>query len=65
MPPPPCPPPPAQISIPQGHGDLCDIPARLVFPLGALKFKGVPVGAPGDVHGVLSYRYGADYMVPK
>lgn len=56
---------PGMISIPQGHGDLCDIPSSLVFPLGALKFKGVAVGAPGDVHGVLSFRYGADYMVPK
>lgn len=36
-----------------------------MFPLGALKFRGTPVCAPGDVHGALVYRYGADYMVPK
>lgn len=58
-------PPRPQISIPQGHGDLCDIPHDLVFPLGALKFRGVPVSAPGDIHGTLSYRYGPDYMIPK
>jgi len=54
-----------QISIPQGHGDLCDIPSQLVFPLGSMKFKGVGVSTPGDVHGALRYRYGSDYMVPK
>lgn len=57
--------PPGMISIPQGHGDLCDIPSSLVFPLSVIKFRGVAVSAPGDVHGVLTYRYGADYMVPK
>ena len=56
---------PAQISIPQGHGDLCDIPSHLVFPLGSLKFRGVGVAVPGDVHGALTHRYGPDYMVPR
>lgn len=56
---------PGVISIPQGHGDLCDIPSQLVFPLGSMKFKGVGVSTPGDVHGALRYRYGSDYMVPK
>lgn len=53
------------MSIPQGHGDLCDVPADLVFPLSVMKFKGVPVGAPGDVTGVLRYRYGDTFMVPR
>ncbi|KAI8465018.1 MAG: hypothetical protein J3K34DRAFT_525710 [Monoraphidium minutum] len=56
---------PGMISIPQGHGDLCDIPASLVLPLGASKFRGVPISVPGDVHGTLVHRYGPDYMVPR
>ncbi len=62
-PPPPHPPP--QISIPQGHGDLCDIPTGIVFPLGSIKFRGAVISAPGDIHSTLVFRYGADYMVPK
>lgn len=55
----------AMVSIPQGHGDLCDIPAPHVFPLGVMKFKGVPVSVPGDVPAVLRYRYGDTYMIPR
>ena len=55
----------SHVSIPQGHGDLCDVPSDLVFPLSVMKFKGVPVGAPGDVTGVLRYRYGDTFMVPR
>lgn len=53
------------VSIPQGHGDLCDIPASLVFPLSVMKFRGVPVRVPGDVPGVLRYRYGDTFMIPR
>ena len=55
----------AMVSIPQGHGDLCDIPAAHVFPLSVMKFKGVPVSVPGDVPAVLRYRYGDTYMIPR
>lgn len=53
------------VSIPQGHGDLCDVPASHIFPLGVMKFKGVPVSIPGDVPAVLRYRYGDNYMIPR
>ncbi|KAF8056131.1 hypothetical protein HT031_006482 [Scenedesmus sp. PABB004] len=53
------------LSIPQGHGDLCDVPASLVLPLGVMKFRGTPVSVPADVPGVLRYRYGDTYMVPR
>ncbi|KAF6252835.1 hypothetical protein COO60DRAFT_494285 [Scenedesmus sp. NREL 46B-D3] len=53
------------LCIPQGHGDLCDVPASLVFPLGTMKFRGTPVSVPGDVPGVLRYRYGDTFMVPR
>lgn len=53
------------VSIPQGHGDLCDVPASHIFPLGVMKFKGVPVSVPGDVPAVLRYRYGDTYMIPR
>lgn len=55
----------AMVSIPQGHGDLCDVPASHIFPLGVMKFKGVPVSVPGDVPAVLRYRYGDTYMIPR
>lgn len=55
----------AMVSIPQGHGDLCDIPASHVFPLSVMKFRGVPVSVPGDVPAVLRYRYGDTYMIPR
>lgn len=53
------------VSIPQGHGDLCDIPSSHIFPLGLMKFRGVPVSVPGDVCGVLRYRYGDTFMIPR
>jgi hypothetical protein len=53
------------VAIPQGHGDLCDVPASLVFPLGIMKFRGTPVSVPGDVPGVLRYRYGDTFMIPR
>jgi hypothetical protein len=53
------------VSIPQGHGDLCDIPTSHVFPLGVMKFKGVAVSVPGDVPATLRYRYGDTYMIPR
>jgi hypothetical protein len=53
------------VAIPQGHGDLCDIPASHIFPLGVMKFRGVPVSVPGDVPGVLRYRYGDTFMIPR
>jgi hypothetical protein len=53
------------VTIPQGHGDLCDVPASLVFPLGTMKFRGTPVSVPGDVPGVLRYRYGDTFMIPR
>ena len=55
----------AMVSIPQGHGDLCDIPTSHVFPLGVMKFKGVAVSVPGDVPATLRYRYGDTYMIPR
>lgn len=55
----------AMVSIPQGHGDLCDIPAAHVFPLGVMKFRGVPVAVPGDVPAALRFRYGDTYMIPR
>eukprot|EP00879_Flechtneria_rotunda_P029637 GHRR01032069.1.p2 GENE.GHRR01032069.1~~GHRR01032069.1.p2 ORF type:complete len:142 (+),score=42.46 GHRR01032069.1:1662-2087(+) len=51
--------------VPQGHGDLCDIPASLVLPLNVMKFQGVPVSVPADVPGVLRYRYGETFMIPR
>jgi hypothetical protein len=54
-----------KIFIPQGHGDLCDVPASLVLPLRPLQFRGVTLSGPADARGVLTHRYGADYMVPK
>jgi hypothetical protein len=33
-----------QVAIPQGHGDLCDVPAEQVFPLGRMDFRCVCVG---------------------
>jgi hypothetical protein len=53
------------VSIPQGHGDLCDIPASHVFPLSVMKFKGTSVAVPGDVPAMLRYRYGDTYMIPR
>eukprot|EP00882_Tetradesmus_deserticola_P001713 GHRQ01001842.1.p1 GENE.GHRQ01001842.1~~GHRQ01001842.1.p1 ORF type:complete len:310 (+),score=126.81 GHRQ01001842.1:297-1226(+) len=53
------------LAIPQGHGDLCDVPASLVFPLSTMKFRGTPVSVPGDVPGVLRYRYGDTFMIPR
>lgn len=53
------------MAIPQGHGDLCDVPGRLVFPLGVMKFRGTPVSVPGDVPGVLRFRYGDTFMIPR
>jgi hypothetical protein len=53
------------IAIPQGHGDLCDVPAALVLPLRPLEFRGVTLSGPADAHGVLVHRYGRDYMVPR
>jgi hypothetical protein len=53
------------VTIPQGHGDLCDVPASLVFPLGTMKFRGTPVSVPGDAPGVLRYRYGDTFMIPR
>lgn len=55
----------AMVSIPQGHGDLCDIPASHVFPLSVMKFKGTSVAVPGDVPAMLRYRYGDTYMIPR
>lgn len=55
----------AMVSIPQGHGDLCDIPASHVFPLSVMKFKGTSVAVPGDVPATLRYRYGDTYMIPR
>lgn len=55
----------ACISIPQGHGSLCDVPLHLVLPLGRLKFKGREVSVPGNMPGVLRYRYGPTFMVPR
>ncbi len=46
-------------------GNLCDVRRDLVFPLGRLHFKGVPISVPGNVTGVLTHRYGDDFMVPK
>lgn len=53
------------MSIPQGHGDLCDVPADLVFPLGRMTFQGTSVSVPGDVTGVLTHRYGETFMIPR
>lgn len=53
------------ISIPQGHGSLCDVPRKMVFPLGRLIFWGRSVSVPGNVTGVLRYRYGDTFMVPR
>lgn len=53
------------VGIPQGHGDLCDIPSDLVFPLATMKFKGAAVSVPGDVPGVLQHRYGETFMIPR
>jgi len=53
------------IRIPQGHGDLCDLPAALVFPLGRLDSLGPPIAVPADVRGVLRYRYGEGFMTPR
>lgn len=53
------------VSIPQGHGDLCDVPADLVFPLGRMTFQGTSVSVPGDVTGVLTHRYGETFMIPR
>jgi hypothetical protein len=55
----------AMVTIPQGHGDLCDVPSSLIFPLSVMKFRGVPVSVPGDVSGVLRYRYGDTFMIPR
>jgi hypothetical protein len=53
------------VSSPQGHGDLCDVPADLVFPLGRMTFQGTSVSVPGDVTGVLTHRYGETFMIPR
>jgi hypothetical protein len=53
------------VSIPQGHGDLCDIPASQVFPLSVMKFRGTSVAVPGDVPAVLRFRYGDTFMIPR
>lgn len=55
----------AMIRIPQGHGDLCDLPAALVFPLGRLDALGPPISVPADVVAVLRYRYGEGFMTPR
>lgn len=46
------------VSIPMGHGDLCDLPAAFLFPLGILNALGPAIRVPRDTPGVLRYRYG-------
>eukprot|EP00775_Hariotina_reticulata_P002323 gene2323-2631_t len=53
------------VAIPQGHGNLCDIPKDLIFPLGTMKFRGVAVSVPVNVPDVLRYRYGETFMIPR
>lgn len=53
------------ISIPQGHGDLCDVRHSLVFPLSSTKFRGVEVSVPRNVPAVLQHRYGPTWHIPR
>jgi len=53
------------IRVPQGHGDLCDVPAALVLPLGRLRWRGASLACPADVEGVLAHRYGPGWRVPR
>lgn len=53
------------ISIPQGHGELCDLPRKMVLPMERLHFRGYDVSVPRDVVGVLEFRYGKTFMVPR
>jgi hypothetical protein len=53
------------IGIPQGHGDLCDVPASLVLPLGRMRWRGANLACPADVEGVLAHRYGPSWRVPR
>eukprot|EP00877_Chromochloris_zofingiensis_P004134 jgi/Chrzof1/13721/Cz08g09150.t1 len=53
------------VSIAQGHGDLCDVSKQLVLPLSTMKFMGTSVSVPADVPGVLTYRYGETFMIPR
>lgn len=41
------------------------IPKSFVLPTHRMDFKGLRVNVPCNVEGVLEYRYGDDYMVPK
>lgn len=53
------------IAVPQGHGDLCDVPASLVLPLGRLRWRGASLACPADVEGVLAHRYGTTWRTPR
>jgi hypothetical protein len=53
------------IAIPQGHGDLCDVPASLVLPLGRMRWRGASLACPADVEGVLAHRYGPTWRTPR
>jgi hypothetical protein len=53
------------IGIPQGHGDLCDVPASLVLPLGRMRWRGASLSCPADVESVLAHRYGPTWRVPR
>ncbi|KAG2502178.1 hypothetical protein HYH03_000665 [Edaphochlamys debaryana] len=43
----------------------CDLPKRLVLPLGSIAMLGSSAPAPRDVEGVLVHRYGPDWRTPK
>jgi hypothetical protein len=55
----------ARIEIPMGHGDACDVDAKLVVPTGRLRWRGCSLACPRDVEGVLVHRYGPTWRVPR
>lgn len=53
------------VHIPMGHGSLCDLPVSYLFPLSNLDTLGADISVPRDVTGVLRYRYGDTFMIPR
>jgi len=53
------------VQVDLGRGSENDIPARCVFPLGAVTWRGRQFPAPGAVEDALEWRYGPTWRVPR
>ena len=48
-----------------GHGETMNIARELVLPPGSKQWRGRKIKVPHNVDGVLEWRYGKDWNVPK